>query len=166
VLAATLGKPDRATHHLRAAIEANQRAGLPPFEARARFELARVLSRRGDRDRSEALVLAADAARRAEELGMAPLRSGADALAGSLRHTSRAVAPTQLTRRQNEIVDLLARGLTNRQIADVLFISERTAENHVKHILHKLGFRNRSQVAAWATANNQTDHQPRLPAAN
>jgi DNA-binding CsgD family transcriptional regulator len=160
VLAATLGKPDRATQHLRAAIDANQHAGLPPFEAQARFELARVLSRRGDRNRSEALVLAADAARRAEELGMAPLRAGADALAESLRHTSRAVAPSQLTRRQSEIVDHLARGLTNRQIADVLFISERTAENHVKHILHKLGFRNRSQVAAWATANTHSDHQP------
>jgi DNA-binding CsgD family transcriptional regulator len=162
VLAATLGKQDRAAHHLRAAIDANQRAGIPPFEAQARFELARVLSRRGDRDRSEALVLAADAARLAEDLGMAPLRSSAGALAGSLRHTSRAVAPTQLTRRQSEIADLLARGLTNRQIADLLFISERTAENHVKHILHKLGFHNRSQVAAWATANNHTDHQPRL----
>jgi DNA-binding CsgD family transcriptional regulator len=166
MLASTLGKPDRASHHLRAAVDANQRAALPPFEAQARFELARVLSRRGDRDRSEALVLAGDAARIAEDLGMAPLRSSADALAGSLRHTSRAVAPTRLTRRQSEIADLLARGLTNRQIADVLFISERTAENHVKHILHKLGFHNRSQVAAWATTNNHTDHRPRLRAAN
>lgn len=168
ILAAALGKPDRTTRHLRAAIEANQRAGLPPFEARARFELARVLSRRGDRDRSEALVLAADASRLADELGMAPLRAGADKLAASLRHTSRAVVPTQLTRRQNEIADLLARGLTNRQIADVLFISERTAENHVKHILHKLGFRNRSQVAAWATAHGTLPELrprtiPRLP---
>jgi DNA-binding CsgD family transcriptional regulator len=160
VLATTLGRQDRAARHLRAAIEANQRAGLPPFEAQARFELARVQSRRGDRDRSEALVLASEAARLAEELGMAPLRSSADALAGSLRHTSRAVAPNQLTRRQSEIADLLGRGLTNRQIADVLFISERTAENHVKHILRKLDFHNRSQVAAWATANNHTDHQP------
>jgi DNA-binding CsgD family transcriptional regulator len=162
VLAATLGKQDRSARHLRAAIEANQRAGLPPFDAQARFELARVLSRRGDRDRSEALVLASDAARLAEELGMAPLRASADALTGTLRHTSRAVDPTQLTRRQSEIADLLGRGLTNRQIADVLFISERTAENHVKHILHKLGFHNRSQVAAWATANNHSDHQPHL----
>jgi hypothetical protein len=79
-----------------------------------------VLSRRGDRDRSEALVLAADAGRLAEERGMAPLRAGADALAASLRHTPRAVVPTQLTRRQNEIAGLLARGLTERQIADVL----------------------------------------------
>ncbi|MDT7666471.1 MAG: hypothetical protein QOD04_6027 [Pseudonocardiales bacterium] len=162
VLAATLGKQDRSARHLRTAIEANQRAGLPPFDAQARFELARVLSRRGDRDRSEALVLASDAARLAEELGMAPLHAGADALARTLRHTSRAVDPTQLTRRQSEIADLLGRGLTNRQIADFLFISERTAENHVKHILHKLGFHNRSQVAAWATASNQPDHQPRL----
>ncbi|MBO0873829.1 MAG: hypothetical protein J2P19_10590, partial [Pseudonocardia sp.] len=163
VLATSLGKQDRATHHLRAAIDANQRAGLPPFEAHARFELARVLSGRGDRERSEALVLAADAAHLAEELGMAPLCSRADALAGSLRHASRAVAPRRLTRRQTEIADLLARGLTNRQIADVLFISERTAENHVQHILGKLGFHNRSQVAAWVTAKNHTERQSRPP---
>ena len=45
---------------------------------------------------------------------------------------------------------LVARGLTNKQIGEALFVSERTAENHVQHILVKLGFSNRSQIAAWA----------------
>ncbi len=45
----------------------------------------------------------------------------------------------------------MAHGLTNRQIADVLHVAERTAENHVPHILTKLGFQNRSQIAAWTT---------------
>ena len=44
----------------------------------------------------------------------------------------------------------MARGLTNKQIGETLFVSERTAENHVQHILAKLGFSNRSQVAAWS----------------
>ena len=39
-------------------------------------------------------------------------------------------------------------GLTNKQIGEALYVSERTAENHVQHILVKLGFSNRSQIAA------------------
>lgn len=45
---------------------------------------------------------------------------------------------------------LVAEGLSNRQIASRLVISERTAETHVQHILTKLGFSSRSQIAAWA----------------
>ena len=48
------------------------------------------------------------------------------------------------------MVPLVARGLTNRQIAAALVISERTAMKHVEHILDKLGFSSRVQVAAWA----------------
>jgi hypothetical protein len=43
------------------------------------------------------------------------------------------------------------RRLTNKQIGETLFVSERTAENHVQHILVKLGFSNRSQIAAWSS---------------
>jgi DNA-binding NarL/FixJ family response regulator len=43
-----------------------------------------------------------------------------------------------------------SRGLTNRQIADALVIADGTAGVHVDHILNKLGFRSRAQVAAWA----------------
>ena len=46
---------------------------------------------------------------------------------------------------------LVAQGLTNKQISQALYISERTAENHVQHILTKLGLRNRSQIAIWAS---------------
>jgi DNA-binding NarL/FixJ family response regulator len=48
------------------------------------------------------------------------------------------------------VAALLARGYTNRQIADSLVISERTADGHVANILSKLGFKTRAQVAAWA----------------
>ena len=47
---------------------------------------------------------------------------------------------------------LVAEGLTNREIATRLFVSERTAQNHVQHILTKLGVANRSQVAVWASS--------------
>ncbi len=60
------------------------------------------------------------------------------------------VPPSPLSPRELEVARLVARGLTNKQIGETLFVSERTAENHVQHILLKLGFSNRSQVAAWS----------------
>jgi len=62
-----------------------------------------------------------------------------------------------LTAREREVADLLARGMRNREIAAVLVISPETAAVHVKHILGKLGFKSRSQVAAWVvTQGNRT----------
>ncbi|HEY0999339.1 MAG TPA: LuxR C-terminal-related transcriptional regulator [Streptosporangiaceae bacterium] len=55
-----------------------------------------------------------------------------------------------LTRRETEVAALAARGLTNRDIAARLYLSVRTVEVHVDHILTKLGFRTRTQLAAWA----------------
>ena len=48
------------------------------------------------------------------------------------------------------MVAMVAAGMTNRQIAERLFIAERTAEGHVERIRNKLGFRSRTEVAAWA----------------
>jgi DNA-binding CsgD family transcriptional regulator len=56
----------------------------------------------------------------------------------------------RLSRREGEIADLVALGLTNREIGERLFISERTAEGHVQQIRNKLGFTARTQIAAWA----------------
>ncbi|MEU9447699.1 LuxR C-terminal-related transcriptional regulator [Streptomyces sp. NPDC048277] len=61
-------------------------------------------------------------------------------------------APVRLTRRESEVAELVAEGLGNQQIADRLVIARRTAEGHVERILGKLGFSNRSQIAAWVTA--------------
>lgn len=55
-----------------------------------------------------------------------------------------------LSPREQEVAALIARGLTNRQIATALVITEGTVENHVQHILSKLGFRSRAQIAVWA----------------
>jgi non-specific serine/threonine protein kinase len=59
-----------------------------------------------------------------------------------------------LTRREREIAALIARGLTNRQIAAELVIAERTADTHVSNLLGKLGARTRSQIAAWAVEHD------------
>jgi DNA-binding CsgD family transcriptional regulator len=57
--------------------------------------------------------------------------------------------PPSLSPREREVALLIARGLTNRQIAKELVISERTVTTHVDHILSKLGATSRTQVAAW-----------------
>jgi DNA-binding CsgD family transcriptional regulator len=57
--------------------------------------------------------------------------------------------PGGLTRREREIAQLLAEGLSNKDIAARLVISQRTVETHVDHILSKLGFSSRSHVASW-----------------
>lgn len=55
----------------------------------------------------------------------------------------------ELTKRERQIAELIAQGLTNKQIAAKLVISQRTAEGHAEHILTKLGFTSRTQIAAW-----------------
>ena len=54
-----------------------------------------------------------------------------------------------LTPREREIAGLVADVLTNREIAERLVISRRTAESHVENILAKLGFASRTQIVAW-----------------
>ncbi len=57
---------------------------------------------------------------------------------------------TALTEREREVLALIARGYTNKQIAEALYVSEKTARNHVSHILEKLGLSRRSEAAAYA----------------
>ncbi len=61
-----------------------------------------------------------------------------------------------LSMREREVAVLIARGLTNKQIAEELVISERTAEGHVDHIRVKLGLHNRAEVAAWVIQTGLT----------
>jgi predicted ATPase/DNA-binding SARP family transcriptional activator/DNA-binding CsgD family transcriptional regulator len=65
-----------------------------------------------------------------------------------------------LTPREQEIALLVARGLTNRQIAKELSISERTAANHVAKILKKFGLHSRAQIATWATQRRLVPSEP------
>jgi|SRR6266700_872534 len=57
---------------------------------------------------------------------------------------------THLTHREREVTVLVARGYTNRQIADELVITAGTVERHVANICNKLGFRSRAEIARWA----------------
>jgi DNA-binding NarL/FixJ family response regulator len=58
--------------------------------------------------------------------------------------------PGALSEREREVARLVAQGLRNREIADALVITEKTAANHVQRVLDKLGLKSRSQVAAQA----------------
>ncbi len=56
-----------------------------------------------------------------------------------------------LTTREREVAALIAQGKSNREIADILVVSDRTIESHVRNVLSKLGFTSRAQIAVWAT---------------
>jgi DNA-binding CsgD family transcriptional regulator/tetratricopeptide (TPR) repeat protein len=150
VAAAGCGRTEVAIDHLRAAITANRTAGLPPCAAEATCRLAEILRERDHPgDHQEAASLADEVQDAADRLGMAPVADRARAvLAGLPDHGP----DDPLSPREREIAALVAQGLTNRQIAETAHISERTAENHVQHILTKLGFNTRSQIASWVTA--------------
>ena len=140
------GRLDEAVAHLEGAAALAGVGDMGPSLARARLALAVTLERRGapadlDRARSLASVAAIDAAR----LGMQAVLPRANALVNRL-----AGSQTRLSRREREIAGYVAAGLANREIAERLVLSERTVETHVQHILTKLGFRSRTQIAAWA----------------
>jgi pimeloyl-ACP methyl ester carboxylesterase/DNA-binding CsgD family transcriptional regulator len=63
----------------------------------------------------------------------------------------------ELSKREREVAQLVARGLSNREIAGRLYLSERTIDNHVHHILDKLGFESRVQVATWLARNGHSN---------
>jgi DNA-binding NarL/FixJ family response regulator len=60
----------------------------------------------------------------------------------------------KLGARQLEVAQLVAKGLSNRQIASILFLSERTVDSHVRTILNKLGFNSRAQIAGWIASRD------------
>jgi len=65
--------------------------------------------------------------------------------------TSRKALAGGLSRREMEVAQMVAAGMTSKSIAERLFLSERTVESHIEHILTKLDFNSRAQVATWVT---------------
>jgi DNA-binding NarL/FixJ family response regulator len=103
--------------------------------------------------REEAAVQAHEARAVAERLGAAPLLERIDDLVrrGRLADApSRGARPSPLTAREQDVLRLLARGRSNRQIGEELFISGKTASVHVSNILAKLGASSRTEAVAIA----------------
>jgi non-specific serine/threonine protein kinase len=84
-----------------------------------------------------------------EAIALGVRTDGADADRRSSETRTDAAVEDDLTARERQVAVLIARGHTNRQIAELLVISEWTVDTHVRHILTKLGQRSRAQVAAW-----------------
>ena len=138
-----------AAKHLEAAIAAYAAGGMLVDAARARLDLARALE---GQYQDVAVGEARTALAEFERVG-APRE--ADAAAELLRrHGVRGrTGPKDadlLTRREREVLPLVAEGLTNAEIAARLHLSTKTVGHHVSSILAKLGMRSRGEAGAWA----------------
>jgi DNA-binding CsgD family transcriptional regulator len=143
----------RGDQHARAdfqaALELFSGLGLVLEAAQARVALSRALA-------SHAPAAAVEEARRAletfERLGATRDADAAAALLRELGAPARAFPKGYgaLTKRETEVLSLLAEGCSNAEIAQRLYISRRTAEHHVARILAKLGLRKRAEAAAYA----------------
>jgi DNA-binding NarL/FixJ family response regulator len=153
VVAAGVGDHETARRCLEDAVDLFERSGAPFEAALARLDLARslralergVAAEREARAARNALrtLSAAKAVERAEAL-MRELRSGADA------HAPASAALAGLTRREQEVLRLIAEGLSNQKIAAKLDVSQHTVKRHVANILTKLDLPSRAAAAAHA----------------
>jgi DNA-binding NarL/FixJ family response regulator len=140
---------ERAPTHLKRALEQLAGLDMPLEAARAQLELAcAIASGAPEAAAAEARLALAAFAR----LGAS---RDADAASGLLRRLGAVgrVFPKRhgdLTKRETEVLSLVAEGLSNAEIAERLYISRRTAEHHVASILSKLGLRTRVEAAAYA----------------
>jgi DNA-binding CsgD family transcriptional regulator len=140
---------EHAAAHLVSALEAFSELNLPHEAGRARLQLASGLSAASPEAAAREAKLALAAF---ERLGAARNADAAAALLRELGAGGRAWprGHGQLTKRESEVLPLVAAGLSNADIAERLYISRRTAEHHVGSIISKLGLRNRAEAAAYA----------------
>jgi DNA-binding NarL/FixJ family response regulator len=140
---------EHAAAHLVGALEAFSELNLPHEAGRARLQLASALSAASPEAAAREAKLALAAF---ERLGAARNADAAAALLRELGAGGRAWprGHGQLTKRESEVLPLVAAGLSNADIAERLYISRRTAEHHVGSIISKLGLRNRAEAAAYA----------------
>ena len=154
-ITAPTDRPERAATLLGAARQAWQSFGLPLFGSPVFGDAQEACA---DRLRHELGTARFEAAFQTG-IGLTPDRAVAYALGEAAAPESQPAAPTGvpdvdaeralLTRREQQVAQLVSEGLTNKQIAARLVISTRTAESHVEHIMTKLGLSNRAQIASW-----------------
>jgi DNA-binding CsgD family transcriptional regulator len=147
MLAGTLGEWERSEEHFERAIALNRRMETTTWLARTYYEYARMLRAGRASRRSQAAALLDEADRLAAAAGLTALRARIGAIGAS---SGSAAPPDQLSAREVQILQLVARGLSNRQIGLELFISEHTAANHIRSILRKTGCANRTEAASYA----------------
>jgi DNA-binding CsgD family transcriptional regulator len=140
---------DQGASHLRVALERFSALELPLEAARAQLELARAVALTAP---AAAVSDARLALRTFERLGAARDADAAAELLRGLGAPGRAWPKHYgvLTKRETEVLSLLAAGCSNAGIGERLYISRRTAEHHVASILSKLGLGSRAEAAAYA----------------
>lgn len=155
------GKPEDALALLDAALATTMEQGARTTEACLRIRRVRVLEALGRRDDAfQERDVASDLVTQMAHT-LLPGNDRARYLAWALGQLppgyreKRQTGRGGLTRREEEVAGLVATGLTNREIADQLFIAERTVESHVSAILRKLGFTARTQIAAWTVEQDR-----------
>ena len=155
MLAAAGGDHDRARRLLEDAVDGFDR-GHAPFEAaRARIELATALLALGRCE--ESTGEASDAMEQLRGLGADAEAARAEAIARAADASETEAPAVAVTRRERDVLRLLADGLTNRQIAEQLVVSEHTVHRHVANILRKLELPSRTAAAAFALRTGLLD---------
>jgi DNA-binding CsgD family transcriptional regulator len=158
MLATTLSDWEVAEGHFDSALDLNRRMGADPWLAHTAYEYGRMLLARGRaEDASRAAPLLTDAAALAERIGMPTLLARIGALDSPTAPGSD--LPDGLSPREVEILGLVVRGLSNRQIGEALVISEHTAANHMRSILRKTSCANRTEAATYAHRHGLTAGQ-------
>ena len=150
--AQTMGEPDLATAHFEDALAFCRLAGYRPELAWTCYEYATILN---EGHQQKALLLLDEALLICLELGMKPLSERINSLRESIedRIASNMSYMAGLTARQIQVLGLIAKGKTNREIARELVLSERTVERHTADIYHKVGARNRAEATAFALSH-------------
>ena len=148
MLAATVRDWDEARRRFDSALELNRRMGARTWLAHTAYEYSRMLTSCGRaEDADQAASLLDEAGELAEQIRMPALLTRISALRSPAAESE---LPDGLSPREVEILQLVARGLSNRQIGDHLVISEHTAANHVRSILRKTSCANRTEAAGYA----------------
>ena len=149
--AAGAGQPKVAARLLGAAetVQTGVGAGMLPYVAPSVAQARESATAALGEPRFQAEFEAGQGLSRDAAIGLALGEPAHDAAAASDD-----TGPSPLSKREVEVAHLVTDGLSNKQIAARLLISQHTVDSHIRHILNKLGINSRAQIAAWMASSN------------